>query len=430
MKRFLLGILTICVLGLGCSNKGSEPEPPPPVVNNAPVFTGYNYPTFMEGDSDTVKVAAFDEDGDLLRFTFNFSNFEGLPTHDIIQRNDSLYLNITFDFEGQWSSINSPFELNVYVSDGELSDTLQLTVIVRDFVVPNRAPQLQYISSRTISLGDTLNLPVSATDPDQDQIFLSAQFDFTGATFTDFGNGSGTFEFIPFDVGVYSVMFIASDGELADSLTVTITVIDPNTPSTELAWDSGPEWLLPFRTNVILYHAVWFDVTEFGLSYPINLSDVNVYLPGDQLTNFFITYEDSEGVPDLSSPIFNGLLMNMDTSGQWINSSTGIDVEITQPFFIVLEGADGTGIAGDLGDMEGGEFQDASITYLNGTEGWGWYFIIWWYEDNGNQVWIGKSDYCARALVSSNAGSSVISSKTSIPLKGTPTTTVNINQEN
>ena len=52
------------------------------------------------------------------------------------------------------------------------------------------------------------------------------------ATFVDNGNGSGTFNFDPdfTQGGVFNVTFIASDGALADSEVVAITVSGVNLP--------------------------------------------------------------------------------------------------------------------------------------------------------------------------------------------------------
>jgi len=62
---------------------------------------------------------------------------------------------------------------------------------------------------------------VSATDPDGDKIALSCG----GADkFTDFGNGSGLFQWTGTKAGKYSFTCTASDGKLSSSTTFTITV--------------------------------------------------------------------------------------------------------------------------------------------------------------------------------------------------------------
>jgi hypothetical protein len=74
---------------------------------------------------------------------------------------------------------------------------------------------------------DTLEFQVTATDPDLDPIILTAQPLPTNASFRDNGDGTGDFFFAP-DYGqdsLYLITFTASDGLLADSEIVEVTVL-------------------------------------------------------------------------------------------------------------------------------------------------------------------------------------------------------------
>jgi hypothetical protein len=95
----------------------------------------------------------------------------------------------------------------------------------------NQAPVLDSIGPQTGNEGETLEFRVSATDPDGDLILLSAENRPDNAVFADSGNGTGTFVFTPdtAQAGVYQVAFIASDGALADTEVVEITVNDAPT---------------------------------------------------------------------------------------------------------------------------------------------------------------------------------------------------------
>ena len=92
-------------------------------------------------------------------------------------------------------------------------------------------PVLASIGPQTLLDGDSVNIGVSASDPDGDAISLSAS-DLPGfATFTDDGNGTGTLDLTPgSDVGVYSVTVTASDGALTDIETFDITVLSVSSP--------------------------------------------------------------------------------------------------------------------------------------------------------------------------------------------------------
>ncbi len=71
---------------------------------------------------------------------------------------------------------------------------------------------------------------MSASDPDSTIPILTAANLPTNSSFSDNGDGTGQFSFSP-DIsqdGIYNVSFIASDGALADTMIVTITVTDLN----------------------------------------------------------------------------------------------------------------------------------------------------------------------------------------------------------
>jgi len=115
------------------------------------------------------------------------------------------------------------------VHDGELADSESAAIIVSDV---NFAPVLDSIGRQTVLEGDTLSLTVTATDPDGDSLVLSAGPLPRNASFVDNGDGSGDFLFAPdfMQSGQYDVTFVASDGVLADSERVIITVMNVNRP--------------------------------------------------------------------------------------------------------------------------------------------------------------------------------------------------------
>lgn len=89
-------------------------------------------------------------------------------------------------------------------------------------------PQLASIQDKVVGTDQLLQFSVAATDPDGTIPGVSANLLPSGASFIDNGNGSGTLTWIPgfADIGVHQVLFVASDGILADSQAVAITVID------------------------------------------------------------------------------------------------------------------------------------------------------------------------------------------------------------
>jgi hypothetical protein len=91
----------------------------------------------------------------------------------------------------------------------------------------NRPPVIQSIPEQSVNVGDTLSLLITATDPDGDTLTLSAAGAPVNAIFTDLGGGRGVFEFAPdtSQVGQHVVVFVAGDGEMADSESVVVSVL-------------------------------------------------------------------------------------------------------------------------------------------------------------------------------------------------------------
>ena len=87
----------------------------------------------------------------------------------------------------------------------------------------NQAPVLNPIGNKTVTADQTLSFTVSASDPDGTTPSLSASGLPTGAVFNT-GTGQFSWTPTPADVGNHQVTFIASDGSLTDSETITSTV--------------------------------------------------------------------------------------------------------------------------------------------------------------------------------------------------------------
>jgi hypothetical protein len=89
---------------------------------------------------------------------------------------------------------------------------------------------LDPIGPKVVDEGNALTFTVASSDPNDDPITLSV--DTLQTFFTDHGNDTGTFDWTPGfdDSGLYIVTFVASDGELADSEVVEITVNNVNRP--------------------------------------------------------------------------------------------------------------------------------------------------------------------------------------------------------
>ncbi len=94
--------------------------------------------------------------------------------------------------------------------------------------VENRPPILDPIGSKSGIVGVLLSFPVTASDPDGTVPELTVADLPDGAAFDDHGDGNGSFSWTPTvaDIGTHNPTFIAGDGNLSDSETVSIIVVD------------------------------------------------------------------------------------------------------------------------------------------------------------------------------------------------------------
>jgi YD repeat-containing protein len=105
------------------------------------------------------------------------------------------------------------------------SDQQTVHIVVR---ASNSAPILLPVGDQTVAEGQTLTVPLHATDPDGDPVTYSITNLPPGATLDPI---SGVFSWTPtlFEAGKYSgVILSASDGNLSASTTITITVTPVN----------------------------------------------------------------------------------------------------------------------------------------------------------------------------------------------------------
>jgi parallel beta-helix repeat protein len=220
-------------LDLGFPYKGSAPdlgafEYNQP--NEAPVVAELPDTSVYENQLLTIDVTAADPENDVLVLTA-----EDLPDNatfsDHGDRTGLLEFTPDFTQAGE-------YEILIIASDGELSDTAELEVDVEN---TNRPPVLTPIGAQSVEEGQTLNLEISAADPDGETPELILQSAPVGASFTDDGDGTGTFSFTPSytQEGTYDITVMAADGDLSDTELVTITVLPAPISSIAIEPDSA-----------------------------------------------------------------------------------------------------------------------------------------------------------------------------------------------
>jgi hypothetical protein len=191
-------------------------------TNNPPVFTNIGNQTVSENQTLSFTLSAIDPDGDTLTYsaanlptgaTFNPSTHEFSWTPGYSDAGN--YENIEFTV----TDSGSPMELDVEL----------ITITVGDV---NRAPEFVSPGAQEVQEDNLLSFTVSASDPDNDAITLSATNLPIGATFN---TTTGEFSWTPTlsQEGIYTVTFTATDNGLpveTGTVDVVITVGDNPTP--------------------------------------------------------------------------------------------------------------------------------------------------------------------------------------------------------
>ncbi len=173
--------------------------------------------TVQEGETLIVNVHAVDPDSDAI----TLSIFPLRPYMSFVDNGDGTGV-LTFAPDYSQAGLYPTY---IYASDSLLVDTVLFNIIVYNV---NRPPVLDSIGPKSIVEGDTLEFVVTSSDPDGQIPSLSASPLPENALFNDNGDGTGIFRFVPnyLQSGTYFVLFVASDGDLADSENVQIDVIE------------------------------------------------------------------------------------------------------------------------------------------------------------------------------------------------------------
>ena len=117
------------------------------------------------------------------------------------------------------------YDVTFIASDGVQSDSEVVNITIND--AGNQPPILAIIGNQVTVEGAQLLIPITATDTETIPNFLVDSLPL-GAVLTDNLDGTATFDWTPnfTSAGSYNVLFIATDGFLADSELVNITVSD------------------------------------------------------------------------------------------------------------------------------------------------------------------------------------------------------------
>jgi hypothetical protein len=184
--------------------------------NHAPQLSHIGPQTVKEGDTLQFAVSAVDPDG-----TTPTLSAIGLPSHASFVDNGGGTGRFLFVPD---TSQAGEYQVTFVASDGELADSDLTEITVTE--ASNHAPVLNIHGPRIVGIGATLVLMVGAYDSDHTTPVVTASGLPENAIFTRDTLTYYTFTFTQdsSQIGNHDILFIASDGSLADSETVTIRV--------------------------------------------------------------------------------------------------------------------------------------------------------------------------------------------------------------
>ncbi len=199
-------------------------------VNDPPVIATFTVEPVNENDTLIMQIYASDPEGDSISFRSpNFPPFATVMNAGPAQ--GLLYITPGFDDAGIYEN------LQVIAADNgnpPMADTFSFDLEVLNV---NRDPLLNPIGNQQMSEGDTLDVEITATDPDNDQITLEAKhLPHSFAAFTDSGGGKGNIRFTPSfgDSGIFEgIQIIAEDNGFpvkSDTVEFKLTVLHKNRP--------------------------------------------------------------------------------------------------------------------------------------------------------------------------------------------------------
>ncbi len=228
--------------------------------NTAPMFVPVGEQSVQEDEPLNLTLVATDADGDAI--TYSASN---VPAGAVLTGQ-------VFSWTPSYQQAGS-YEVTFVADDGQAQDSQVVTITV---VNVNRPPILTAIGDRSIDASNTLSLTLSATDPDGDGLTYSAAGLPSGADLT-----GQAFNWTPASgqSGSYEITFVASDGQLTDSETVTVMVVsavsasEDSTAPVVARLSPTPETIQVPLNNLVTLH-----ITDAGMG--VDAASVTITVDG------------------------------------------------------------------------------------------------------------------------------------------------------
>lgn len=230
---------------------------------------------------------------------------------------------------------NWEYSINLF----DVATTGEYTIVLADPAAVPAAPVFQTIADITAIEGERISFIVQASDPDGTIPSLSVPMPPAGVTFTDQGDGSALFDWMPSigQAGSYSITFKASDGGLTDTQRVAFTIrsiIDTDGDGMNDLWEMA--------------HFGTLDRDGSGDVDGDGISDLIEYLAGSDPTA-----EDlAPTVPIISLPKQDGVVSTLTPELVIENSTDADDDALTYSFEVYADSGLTLKVAADRGVAE------------------------------------------------------------------------------
>lgn len=205
---------------------------------------------------------------------------------------------LTFSWDSTYDDAGT-YNMTFTVSDGEADTSESITITVNNV---NRAPVLDPIGEKEVTERDTLTFTVTASDPDGENLIYSATSNEQWLADL-FNPNNRTFTWTPdwFDSGIHTITITVTDGDLSDSETIEINVLNNNrTPILEPIGNKTVQ-----ETNLLEFTIYATDADNEDITYSVE-GDLTQYfdeaigkfswIPGyDDSGEYYITFYASDG---------------------------------------------------------------------------------------------------------------------------------------
>ncbi|PKK84736.1 MAG: hypothetical protein CVT49_00865 [candidate division Zixibacteria bacterium HGW-Zixibacteria-1] len=304
-------------------------------VNQKPVITVPGAQNVNENVLLTFAVSATDPDG-----TIPTLSTSALPAGANFTNNG----NGTGSFN--WTPTyeqSGAYPITFYAADGSATDSGVVNITVNNV---NREPVLTVPGPQSTNENIFLTFNVSATDADGAIPALSSSTLPTGASFTDNGNGTGTFEWTPtFDQsGDYPITFYASDGDATVSDVVDIAVNNVNRAPVLAQVAVGPVFVDEGQQLVLDITATDPDGTFPTLSAENVMMNASIVDNGDGTGQFIFNPDTSQAGDYLVIIIASdGALADSEAVAIFVNDvvpEIELAIDVTPRNYTLLEGGD------------------------------------------------------------------------------------------